>query len=72
MSIDEMLWALTDVDSITGKVRISKEAARAIGEALKAGHAMRISLQAVIDHPANNIVAYGSCDSWDEATKEEV
>jgi ubiquinone biosynthesis protein len=39
--IEEMLWAMTDVDSTTGKVRISKEAARAIGEVLKAAQAIK-------------------------------
>jgi hypothetical protein len=38
---------------------------------LKAGQAMRASLQRIIEHPANNIVAYGSADSWDLATREE-
>jgi hypothetical protein len=41
MTIEEMLWAMTDVDSTTGKVRISKEAARAIGEVLKAAQAIK-------------------------------
>jgi hypothetical protein len=45
MNVDDLLWSLTDVDSITGKVRISKEAARAIGEALKAGLSMREDIE---------------------------
>jgi hypothetical protein len=67
MSVEEMVWALTDVDSITGKVRISKEAARAIGEALKAGHAMRVAFS---DYNEDEMDVAG--DAWDEATKEEV
>ena len=85
MSVDDLLWALTDVDSITGKVRISKEAARAIGEALKAGQAMRDAIEvsppnttgyaANIDKPLGTAHGYDAGSAalaWDAASKEEV
>jgi len=83
MSVDEMLWALTNVYNITGKVRISKEAARAIGEALKVGQAMRDSL-GVTKHVKrdgtgmfraadviNSMQAVQAIDAWDAATRDD-
>ena len=65
MLIDEMIKYISEY--IT-----NSEVSERIIVALKAGKDMRASLQRVIEHPANNIVAYGSCDKLDEATKDEV
>lgn len=63
VKLNEILWALTDVDLTTGKVRVSKDMVRIIAEALKAGEAMRLAVYAHEIAKAN--------DAWDSVIEGE-
>jgi hypothetical protein len=65
MNVEEMLWAMTDVDSATDKVRVSKEAVRAIAEALRAGQAMRAEVKYYYNDSTSGTRA------WDAATRDD-